>query len=64
MAKVLVTVKEAAETLGVSPHRAWGMIREGELPAVKLGERTLRVHKDELTRFISDRSVPAGKGRG
>jgi excisionase family DNA binding protein len=35
------SVPEAALALGVSKSSVWKLIKEGDLPAVKLGRRTL-----------------------
>jgi len=45
-------VPEIARLLGVPRTRAYELIQRGELPAVRLGERTIRVNRQELERFL------------
>jgi len=47
-------VPEAAELLGISRTRCYELIQRGELPAVRIGERSIRVNKAELERFLLD----------
>jgi len=47
----LWTAQEAAERLGVRLHRCYELIREGQLPAVRLG-RQVRVDPAALEEFI------------
>jgi excisionase family DNA binding protein len=47
-----LTVPELARLLGVPRTRAYELIARGELPAVRLGERTIRVNRRELERFL------------
>jgi excisionase family DNA binding protein len=45
-------VPEIARLLGVPRTRAYDLIQRGELPAVRIGERTIRVNREELERFL------------
>ncbi len=45
-------VPEVAEELRVPRTRAYELIAKGELPAVRIGERTIRVHRAELEKFL------------
>ena len=45
-------VPEAAEELGIPRSRAYELIQQGELPAVRIGERSIRVNRRELKRFL------------
>lgn len=47
-----LTVKDAARELDVPLSRAYELIHTGHLPAVRLGERTLRVFRPELEKFL------------
>jgi excisionase family DNA binding protein len=54
-------VAEIARLLGVPRTRAYALIQRGELPAVRIGERTIRVNRRELERFLlEERRVVAG----
>ncbi|MDQ3509317.1 MAG: helix-turn-helix domain-containing protein [Actinomycetota bacterium] len=52
--KSWLTVKQAARELDVPLSRAYELIHSGHLPAVRLGERTLRVFRPELERFLTE----------
>lgn len=45
-------VPEVAEELNIPRSRAYELIANGELPAVRIGERSIRVHRGELERFL------------
>jgi excisionase family DNA binding protein len=45
-------VSEIARLLRVPRTRAYELIQRGELPAVRIGERTIRVNRKELERFL------------
>jgi excisionase family DNA binding protein len=50
--KEWLKVPEAAELLGLPKTRGYELIQQGELPAVRIGERTIRVNRSELERFL------------
>jgi len=52
--KSWLTVKQAARELDVPLSRAYELIHSGHLPAVRLGERTLRVFRPALERFLTE----------
>lgn len=57
-----LTVPEAAEALRIPRTRCYALIAGGELPAVRIGERSIRVNKAELERFLlGSRRVVADK---
>jgi excisionase family DNA binding protein len=47
-----LTVPEAAEELRIPRTRCYELIQRGELPAVRIGERSIRVNRRELERFL------------
>lgn len=47
-----MTVREVAELLKLPRTRAYELIQAGELPAVRLGERSIRVNRRELEQFL------------
>ena len=47
-----MNVPDVAKELGIPRSRAYALIAEGDLPAVRLGARTLRVPRSELRRFL------------
>lgn len=53
-----LTVPEAAEELRIPRSRCYELIQRGELPAVRIGERSIRVNRQELERFLlEDRRI-------
>jgi excisionase family DNA binding protein len=50
--KVWLRVPEVAELLGLPRTRAYELIQRGDLPAVRIGERSIRVNRAELERFL------------
>jgi excisionase family DNA binding protein len=47
-----LTVPEAAEELRIPRTRCYELIQCGELPAVRVGERSIRVNRRELEKFL------------
>jgi excisionase family DNA binding protein len=47
-----LTVPEVADELHIPRSRAYELIAAGELPAVRIGERSIRVNRAELERFL------------
>ena len=52
--KTLLTKNQVAEMLGISAKTIDRRIRSGELPVIRDG-RIIRVHPDDLERYISAR---------
>jgi excisionase family DNA binding protein len=47
-----LTVPEVAEELWIPRSRCYELIQCGELPAVRVGERSIRVNRLELEKFL------------
>ena len=47
-----MTVPEVAEELHIPRTRAYDLVQQGELPAVRIGQRSIRVNRAELERFL------------
>ncbi len=47
-----LTVPEVAEELHIPRTRCYELIARGELPAVRIGERSIRMHREELKQFL------------
>jgi excisionase family DNA binding protein len=47
-----LTVPEVADELHIPRTRCYELIARGELPAVRVGERSIRVNRNELERFL------------
>ena len=62
--KVWLRVPEAAELLGLPRTRTYELIQQGELPAVRIGERSIRVNRTELERFLLESRRVAGAPSG
>jgi excisionase family DNA binding protein len=57
-----LTVPEVAEELHIPRTRCYELIQCGELPAVRIGERSIRVNRRELETFLLEsRRVVANK---
>lgn len=52
----LLSIREAAALLGVSPQTAGRLVHAGELAAVRVGKRRLLVSPSSLREFIDRRS--------
>jgi len=52
--KLLLTIQEAAEALGISQRKLWGMTDSHEIPHVRLG-RCLRYPVRELEQWIDEK---------
>jgi excisionase family DNA binding protein len=50
--KTWLKVPEVARHLRIPRSRAYELIQGGELPAVRIGERSIRVNRTELERFL------------
>lgn len=53
--KLLLTPREAAQTLGVSTRTLFTWTASGQLPAVRLGARSVRYSLADLHAFIEAR---------
>ena len=58
-----ITVADAAGELGIPLTRCYELIGRGELPAVRIGERSIRVNRRELEEYLLNncRVAPATK---
>ncbi|MEW6447343.1 MAG: helix-turn-helix domain-containing protein [Bacillota bacterium] len=54
MAKEWLTVKEAADRLGVARATIYKWAKQGRLPIYKLGERVARVQAGDLAHFLAE----------
>lgn len=54
----LLTADEVTELLGYSDrHAVYKLRREGQLKAVNLGDKTIRFSREEVRRFIQERTA-------
>ena len=56
--KRMLTVKEAAEQLGLSPKTIWAWVYSRRLEIVRLG-RSVRVPQNSIDELIESGTVPA-----
>ena len=54
-----VTVNEVAEALRVSRMTVYRLIKQGELPALRVG-RGYRIREEDVHRYLNDRFNEAG----
>ena len=59
-AAALLSVSEAARTLGVSPSTIWRWIEAGKLPAYRIGPKKIRITKEDLGQMVQ----PAAERKG
>jgi len=58
--KLLLSAREAAETLGISERTLWGLtFPRGDLRSVRVGSRGLRYSVKTLERWIEKREAAA-----
>jgi excisionase family DNA binding protein len=50
-----LTVPQAAKELQIPRTRAYELISRGKLPAVRIGERSIRVNRQELEQFLLEK---------
>ena len=50
--KEWLRVPEAAELLGLPKSRTYELISKGQIPAVRIGERSIRVNRRQLEKFL------------
>lgn len=53
MADSLLTINQAAERLNVTHGCVRNWVRNGRLPAVRVGTRSLRIRPDDLDRVVT-----------
>lgn len=63
MSKPYVSVKEAADYLGVSPKTIYNLIYRQELPCVRVG-RAVRISAGDIGRYVDARTTDLGNDDG
>ena len=53
--RLAFSYSEVSEALGICPRAVWQLVKDGQLRAVRIG-RSVRIPRDELKRFITERS--------
>jgi len=51
---IWMRVPDAAAYFRVPRSRMYDLIQRGELPAVRIGERSIRVNRKEVERFLAE----------
>ena len=59
-----LTIKEAAALLRLSEHTVRDQVRDGKIPSVKLGHRTVRVRRAEIEKLLPPPNSPITGGQG
>jgi len=57
----LLTLPEVGRYLGISRSAAYALARSGTLPTIRIARRVVRVHPDDLRRFLEARRA-GGEG--
>jgi excisionase family DNA binding protein len=60
----LLTTREVAKILGVSPETVLRWIDSRGLPVIRLTSRALRFNQGELEAWLAERGTTAAPGRG
>ncbi|CAN5853923.1 hypothetical protein BH20CHL4_BH20CHL4_14250 [soil metagenome] len=55
-----INITEAATILGINRVTVWRWIRDGRLPASRIGHRTTRIHRDDLAKLLQPYNRPTG----
>ncbi len=50
--KTWLKVPEVAQLLAIPRSRAYELVADGTIPAVRISERTIRVHRAELEKYL------------
>ena len=56
-----LTVPQVARELKIPRTRAYDLIQQGSLPAVRVGQRSIRVNRRELEAFLLETRRIVGK---
>jgi excisionase family DNA binding protein len=59
----LLTVREVAESMRVSTMTVYRLIRDGDMPAIRVGKH-FRLRVDDVQSFLEARTVNAGMNSG
>ena len=59
----LLTVREVAESMRVSTMTVYRLIRDGDMPAIRVGKH-FRLRADDVELFLEARTVNAGSNAG
>lgn len=57
--RMALTYQEAGSALGVSPRTIWQLVADGQLRAVRVGRRSVRIARVELERFLAAAATPS-----
>lgn len=52
--RLAYNIQEAAQMLGISRSQLCKLIAQGRLTKIRIGERGVRITRDELQRFLAD----------
>lgn len=61
--RLLLSYREAADSLGICERSVWQLVKDGELRSVRFG-RSVRIPVKELNQLIADRSQAVSKNGG
>lgn len=57
---MLLKVPDVARLLQIGRRQAWELVWRGEVPAVRIGQRSIRVTRADLDRYIERHRGPYG----
>lgn len=51
----LLRAQQVAERLNITPRHVYRLVEVGDLPAVRIGMKAVRIHPEDLDTYISDK---------
>jgi excisionase family DNA binding protein len=60
--QILLSVKELAQMMGVSPRTALKLVRSGELPGFRLGQKLWRIRPEDVRTYLTSKTSRVHKG--
>ena len=60
---VLLTYQEAAKVLKCSPRTVWTLVADGDLQAIRVGSRLVRIPMVAIEEFVERRLQEEGSGQ-
>jgi len=58
-----MSIRESSEYLGLSPDSIGRLVKSGTIPASRLGERVVRIKREDLDRFVSDNRIETNRSK-
>lgn len=53
----MITVKEVAAILGVTPRTVWRLISQGDIPSYRISIRQRRIKRQDVLNYLESRRI-------